>query len=101
MTDNFTNEQKPIAKKYSVGYAWLSIFDKPDATPEQKLQVQKVMERMKQLEEQLKLLGASDTTLGELIERAKKFTNMSVGEMNGKQLELLCQLIFGKGSKLE
>lgn len=98
MTDNFTNEQKPIAKKYSMGYAWLSIFDKPDATPEQKLQVQKVMDRMKQLEEQLKLLGTSDATLGDLIERAKKFTSMSVGEMNEKQIELLCQLVFGKGT---
>ena len=99
MTSDFANEQKPFAKKYAMGYAWLSIFDKPDATPEEKTQIEKVMNRMKQLEEQLKLLGVSEAILGELIGRAKKFTSMSVGEMNGKQLELLCHLIFGKGTK--
>ena len=99
--EKLDSKQRALVKKYLIGYSWLSIWDTDKATFKERPQIERVNKKMKEIETQLKEMNVSEKLLGKLLKKAKKFVNMTVGEMNDKQRQLMCQLIFGKSARLE
>ena len=62
--------------------------------------LKEVLSKIEQTEDELRLSGIKNETLGKIIDKAKKFVKLKVGEMFDKQLETMCKLIFGQESKL-
>lgn len=95
---NWTPEQKPLVEKYSRAYTWLVINEKD---PKQKDNYEKVNQKLMELEDQLRETGVTNDQLGEILAQVKKLTDKKTGEMSGRELEFVCQVIFGKDTKLD
>ena len=94
-------KQRALVKKYLIGYSWLSIWDTEKATSKEREQIEKVNKKMEEIEDELKTMKVSEDLLEKLLKKAKKFVNMTVGDMDERQLKLMYQLIFGKSASLE
>ena len=89
-------ELREKVKKYSLMMAWWYIFEK-EKDIENKLT--KVLEKIEQTENELKVSGLEENVFDEIIKRAKRFVNMTMGEMTDNQRLTICKLIFGQETK--
>ena len=90
-------ELRAKVRKYSLMVAWWYIHEGDKTMDDKRKEVQGKIE---QTEDELRLSGVSNDTLGGIIDKAKEFVKLKVGEMSDKQLETVCKLIFGQGTTL-
>lgn len=94
---NWTDEQKPLVESYAKGFAWISMYKDEEGKIED---FNKVNERMMALEDEMKAKGVTSEQIDKIMAGVTKILAKTTGEMSPKELEFVCQVIFGKGAKL-
>ncbi len=95
---NWPDEVKPLIEKYSRGYAWICMNEKD---PAKKEDYEKVNQKLMALEDELRSKGVTNEQIGEVISKVNKMLDKKTGEMSSRELEFVCQIIFGRETKLE
>lgn len=80
-------------RKYSLMMAWWYIHEKEK---DMKDKFEKVLKKIEQTEDELRTSGVKGEVFDEIIERAKRFVNMPISDMNDNQRLTMCKLIFGQ-----
>lgn len=94
---NWPNDTKPIVEKYSRGYAWICLYEDDK---KQAKNFEKVNKRLMEMEDEMRSKGVTNDQIGSIIKSIDKLLKKPTDKMTSRELEFVCQIIFGKDTKV-
>lgn len=94
---NWLNDTKPIVEKYSRGYAWICLYEDDE---KQIKNFEKVNKRLMEMEDEMRSKGVTNDQIGSIIKSIDKLLKKPMDKMTARELEFVCQIIFGKDAKI-